>query len=932
MADTSVLKMLWFANYNNYYDRIIKRDGDTIDEVITYAQTSGYTSPILSSVQNINFNPNDGVDTEIIVNVDSDQIGNYIFVCPQTSSAKIESRWFIIESVRVRAGQYRLQLHRDLVCDYYDSVIDLPCFIEKATLPDSDDAIFNSEDMTFDQIKTKETLLTDETGGAWVVGYIPQDAFSTDTDVKTESGLPVEADYTASDGIESWEVEGITPYDYVSDNTFWRVPSTDYVNFNFYQTKDYIDYYIGGSTTYPSTRKMTISSSNGSFANNPWDGLSKPRVDYYDQATYPDEALQPAGEYNALVLPDSEPLNTWTVPTPFASEVNGVTKGEALTDIVKLMYSTGMIGSTKTYSTLSSLIGKTVKDEITGRYYKISLVTTEETLDDSNVGYLEYGSSVYNAMVDFIANYGGDNIKYVDIHSTNAYNAEHCFGYVFNQGIVGYKVVFEALDTSAGFTLSPTRNKLADSPYDMFCIPYSSSIRIFHERISDSTLPYGSYEHYITGNEQLAQRAAIAIGQELSEKYIYDLQLLPYCPARELIKSDGTLSFDGTYSSYITVPGYYALIKTIVEMVPGSSRASRSLQVIQSEDTTLPETTTTTTTVTEGGITTTTTVTTRYQWANNDHTVPISALIWCSSSSFNFQIEMDDPIVITDYKTESQTDMYRLVSPNYSGQFEFNAAKNGGVSEFDVYCTYKPFNPYISVRPNFGRLYGKNFADGRGLICGGDFSMPQVTDPWTEYQYNNKNYENIFNRQIENMEIQNKYSRAQDIVGGISGLVSGAASLAVPGALTKAMPGSLIGGIAGAGLSLTGGIMDININESLRNETLDYTKDLFGYQLGNIKAQAQSLAKASALTINNKLFPFLEYYTCSDVQKRALKNKVEYDGMTVMRIGTISEFLQEDYSYIKGKIIRFNKAISDDYHLATSIADEINKGVFIRKE
>ena len=35
----------------------------------------------------------------------------------------------------------------------------------------------------------------------------------------------------------------------------------------------------------------------------------------------------------------------------------------------------------------------------------------------------------------------------------------------------------------------------------------------------------------------------------------------------------------------------------------------------------------------------------------------------------------------------------------------------------------------------------------------------------------------------------------------------------------------------------------------------------------------------------------------------ALKNKIKYNGMTVMRIGTIREFLQQEKSYIKGKFI-----------------------------
>ena len=75
--------------------------------------------------------------------------------------------------------------------------------------------------------------------------------------------------------------------------------------------------------------------------------------------------------------------------------------------------------------------------------------------------------------------------------------------------------------------------------------------------------------------------------------------------------------------------------------------------------------------------------------------------------------------------------MYRLCSGNYQGIFEFNAAKSYGVEGFRVDCTFKPYNPYIHVVPKLGGLYGSQFAefkDARGLICGGDFSLAQLSN------------------------------------------------------------------------------------------------------------------------------------------------------------------------------------------------------------
>lgn len=79
-------------------------------------------------------------------------------------------------------------------------------------------------------------------------------------------------------------------------------------------------------------------------------------------------------------------------------------------------------------------------------------------------------------------------------------------------------------------------------------------------------------------------------------------------------------------------------------------------------------------------------------------------------------------------KVSNECDKYRLCSPNWSNFFDFSLAKNGGtVMSFNVDCSYKPFSPYIHINPDFKGLYGRDFNDARGLICGGEFSLPQVT-------------------------------------------------------------------------------------------------------------------------------------------------------------------------------------------------------------
>ena len=238
--------------------------------------------------------------------------------------------------------------------------------------------------------------------------------------------------------------------------------------------------------------------------------------------------------------------------------------------------------------------------------------------------------------------------------------------------------------------------------------------------------------------------------------------------------------------------------------------------------------------------------------------------------------------------------------------------------------------------PDFGRLYGVDTNDCRGLVCSGDFCLPQTSDTYKQYVINNKNYQESFNRTITNLEINQDIQMRQMKISGALSIVTGALSSAGAGAIAGSSLGPIgtgVGAAIGAGVgAVASGIAydaDIKNQELLNKEAIQYQKDQFGYQMANIKAQPDSLGRVSAYNPNNKIFPFLEKYTCTDQEKEALRLKMKYNGMTVNRIGYISDFLQPDYSYIKGKIIRLEN-LSDDFHMCVEISSELNRGVFIK--
>lgn len=424
-------------------------------------------------------------------------------------------------------------------------------------------------------------------------------------------------------------------------------------------------------------------------------------------------------------------------------------------------------------------------------------------------------------------------------------------------------------DVSIKATIGADRYHPYDAPYDIFAIPYTDGNVITSEGI-------------VSCSKDAGMAAAMGLIRD-NEGKIYDIQLLPYCPVPYAINDAGEIDIS-------TVENYGK-----IQILPPSGTTN---------------------------ITATT----------------IGVILYATESkiSFNIPFEIDVPIDATERKVMNECEMYRLCSPNYNGVFEFSPAKNGGVKEFNVDISFIPFSPYIHINPDFGGMYGADFDDSRGLVCGGDFSLPITTNQWESYKIQNKNYMEIFNREIQSMDVQNNIQRQLDIVNAVTSGITATGAGAMTGASIGKFGGAMGAGIgagigAGVGLvaGIVGGIADVNLNQQLRDEARDYKIDQFGYQLANIQALPHSLARTTAYTNNNKIFPFVERYSSTTEEKQALRDKIAYDGMTVMAIGKIEDYQQEDPTYIKGRLIRLLNSETLDYHSMSELANELYKGVFI---
>lgn len=801
---------LYILKYNNYYNRTVKVE----------TSYNGYESYIIYSLPSTNFNPNDGVDTQHLIGTgDYDGTGDYLIAVDEYGT--IKSRWFIIDTTRTRGGQHQLQLRRDLIADYYNIIVSSPMFIEKATLQGSNPLLFNDEDITVNQIKTREYLLKDKSDCAWLVGYYDRNKISEmNGTVPTNTIMP--GAIILDEDIENWEY-----YPYSTGSEFKSVPTS----------QEYKILTVGklNDGSYTQAWGFYINSEDGS-------------VDRDDESW----STRPSLSCSAISATEGDIQEE-------IEEVVTDNNNQILNAMNQLVGDYADITTQQDFEEFYNFNGKLVRDA-QGRYYAVSVI--ENTSKQSSSNKVEAGS-LFEEMSKIVRD---SRVSISGTPNTKSFSIELKYT-TYTMLLVRQ----ENLETK--YNIAAGAIKTVDSPWNMFAIPYGTIT------VND-----------VVNGKQLVTTKEISIAtamgmQQQKPSIIYDIQLLPYCPVPGLLTGEtGNISVDNaTQFSYIT---------------SGDGESEEDVGII--------------------------------------FNVPSSVF----SNDIFLTVKAGTNSITK--KLNNQCDKWRLTASNYSSYFDFNVEKNGGIQYFNIDCNYKPFTPYIHINPNFGNLYGYDDNSPRGLVLGGDFSLSQIIDQWQQYQIQNKNFQNIFDRQIQNMEITNKYQRLSDQISGITGTVSGITSGAFAGGvmsgggLGSTVAGGLIGGIA----SGIGGVADYRIKERLRNEALDYTKDLFGYQLGNIQALPQTISKVSAFNNNNKIFPILEYYTCTDVEKEAFVNKIAYNGMTVMTIGTIENYVGNYWTYrvnnklisskgyVKGKLIRF-ESDGEDFHIVNSIAEELNKGVYL---
>lgn len=956
------MNILFLKGFNNYFNRTVKKYSDLADYKGDCSSYVDYPS--------INFNPNDGIVTELVIGSENQKENSLPLawedngtpdycVCyeMQENTPVIKSRWYVLESERIRLGQYRLALKRDVLAEHFDSIMTAPCFVEKGFVNDVNSTLlYNRESMTYNQIKQREIPLVDETGCGWIVGYVSQDAQNypantgdaqpnwyksvgkvagtNPSDTIDYDDLPeniksiLNTTFYFDDKLSLSSPSGLQPF-YSNENrnsgiqvefeSRLNAPTLPLTNrqghFKYYDVNlESYENYIPRPEPHST---FVISTATGQCQQSVvQSGYTMGRIfDFNPSTNFPQDEIFPS---------------TANYPAPFYTSSGGTTPWYFINGITNLLVRVNYAGFKVDYfNTFNKTYINCLKIrelaqqfynykyvDVEGRLYK--LVIEEAIVDAPENEYYDIQSNELlfldslgqktKTIRDLIAEYvtsGTDNVLSYnglrqvtrDIANNKVINptdpmvdGDPIIRWRYAKYKRGSIKLVPVEDTDVCARMDASRQPCNDACYDVFCIPYSDNFTFEKNGTS------------ITMNKAIALQAAVALGQ--AGLNVYDIQLLPYFPDRSAVGiTESGKELGLIHDNYVDLDLFTEHVD--YEYITNSDNFF------------------------------------------DPERANIGVIFWSRVSNGELNIEnpitlenSDEPIV---RKISNETDVYRVVSPNYSGQFEFSVAKSGGlINLFNIDYTYKPYNPYLHVTPGLTGLYGDNFVsldDARGLICGGDFSLSRVTSGWEQYQLQNKNFQEMFDRQIKNMDVNNAIAREQQQLSGILGIATGGIGGAVGGAMAGSkVPGlgTAAGAIGGAVMGTVGGaigyVKDKEWLERQQQEARSYAIDMYGYQLGNIQAMPYALTKTSAFTKNNRVFPFVEYYTSTYEETELLRNKIEYNGMTVMAADKLEDFSTSPFekTFLKGQLIRLEE-ITDDFHIADAIYQEVNKGFYIKQ-
>lgn len=278
-------------------------------------------------------------------------------------------------------------------------------------------------------------------------------------------------------------------------------------------------------------------------------------------------------------------------------------------------------------------------------------------------------------------------------------------------------------------------------------------------------------------------------------------------------------------------------------------------------------------------------------------------------------------------KVSSETNFARLCSMDGNSILTVNLAKNNGLAPLRINCRYAPYQSYISIQPQWSVYYGADIGpkDTRGLNITTSNSVTRVSNQWQEYVLSNANFQSIFDRQIQSMDIQFDIQADAAVRNMVFGLLNTGAAAATSGS-----PSSVIGGLAGGGLGLIQqGQEYVDMVDRFR-ENRSLSTDMFNLQNGNIKARADTLSKVNAMSPIYNTWPYIEVYETTAEERAALTTYITEFSMNIGALTSqLSAYVTPNPNarkYIQADIVRLNGKF--DAHMADTIKSVISNGIY----
>lgn len=312
----------------------------------------------------------------------------------------------------------------------------------------------------------------------------------------------------------------------------------------------------------------------------------------------------------------------------------------------------------------------------------------------------------------------------------------------------------------------------------------------------------------------------------------------------------------------------------------------------------------------------------RYQKVQD---VPVFGVV---STSYMYNVDVSLQAYL-DVKKEYTTRTYSVISPEQSNKFDFmyydytmegsaeieeGSDRNNHPLTFKIKTALKPYNIISSlvIQAEQDSLMGMAYeSDLRGAQpVGGGFECSISTDQFQQYVRNNSNYNNMFELQKQELEMQHKTERKNERASSIVNTVSATMMGAIGGAsMTDSIFGTgKIGAGIGAGIAgaAVGGAMTYQYfaNEDLREYEEKLLQQRFNLEIGTIKNLPNSISRISSFNniLMNDFCYVIEVYECSVTESIIVDN---YFKNYAYELGIYDYFINycQQNNFIKGQLI-----------------------------